>query len=117
MSARGFSPTLALALRQAGEPRTGGAAMTAVQNNRGGASRRAFLSGAAGVTAGVVLRGRESFAQTARHPALGRIDQALMITPDQALDWNMFKAEGGPTYAGSIGWKRYTDFLIEKMQQ
>jgi hypothetical protein len=91
--------------------------MTAVQNNRGGASRRAFLSGAAGVTAGVVLRGRESFAQTARHPALERIDQALMITPDQALDWNMFKAEGGPTYAGSIGWKRYTDFLIEKMQQ
>jgi hypothetical protein len=24
-----------------------------------------------------------------------------MITPKQALDWHVFKAEGGPTYAGS----------------
>jgi len=38
-----------------------------------------------------------------------------MITPDQAWDWNVFKAKGGPTYAGSAGWKRYTDFLIAKM--
>ena len=29
-----------------------------------------------------------------------------MITPDQAWDWNTFKAQGGPTYAGSTGWKR-----------
>src|SRR5439155_23937 len=28
-----------------------------------------------------------------------------------------FKAECGPTYAGSVGWKRYTDFLISKMPQ
>ena len=29
----------------------------------------------------------------------------------------MFKAQGGPTYAGSAGWKRYTDFLIAKMPE
>jgi hypothetical protein len=29
----------------------------------------------------------------------------------------MFKAAGGPTYAGSTGWKRYTDFLVSKMQE
>ncbi len=40
-----------------------------------------------------------------------------MITPDQAWDWNVFKAQGGPTYAGSTGWKRYTDFLIAKMPE
>ena len=40
-----------------------------------------------------------------------------MITPDQAWDWNVFKSRGGPTYAGSAGWKRYTDFLISKLQE
>ena len=29
----------------------------------------------------------------------------------------MFKSKCGPTYAGSTGWKRYTDFLIAKMQE
>jgi hypothetical protein len=29
----------------------------------------------------------------------------------------MFKAQAGPTYAGSAGWKRYTDFLIQKMPE
>jgi hypothetical protein len=46
-----------------------------------------------------------------------RIDPHAMITPDQAWDWNMFKAQGGPTYAGSAGWKRYTDFLVATMQE
>ena len=65
-------------------------------------SRRKFLRSAAGITAGTVL---------SRQPALGprrstaaaqpglvfpKIDPKLMITPDQALAWNMFKAEGGP---------------------
>ena len=40
-----------------------------------------------------------------------------MITRDQAWDWNVFKSRGGPTYAGSAGWKRYTEFLISKMQE
>ena len=39
------------------------------------------------------------------------------MTPEQAWDWNMFKAQVGPTYAGSSGWKRYTDFLLNKMQE
>lgn len=40
-----------------------------------------------------------------------------MITSDQAWDWNVFKSRGGPTYAGGAGWKRYTDFLISKLQE
>lgn len=40
-----------------------------------------------------------------------------MITPEQAWDWNLFKSGGGPTYAGSAGWKRFTDFLISKIQE
>ena len=35
----------------------------------------------------------------------------------RSLDWNVFKAECGPTYAGSVGWKRYTDFLVSKMPE
>ena len=40
-----------------------------------------------------------------------------MITPDQAWGWASFKSQGGPTYAGGAGWKRYTDFLISKMSE
>ena len=67
------------------------------------ASRRTFLKAAAGVTAGTVLPSLWSPSAAAGFP---KIDPRLMITPQQAFDWNMFKAEGGPTYAGSAGWKR-----------
>jgi hypothetical protein len=84
-------------------------------------SRRAFLKAAAGVTAGTVLGpqalwGQVSRANTggaARH--LSKIDSQLMITPGQAADWHVFKSQCGPTYAGSSGWKRFTDFLVSKM--
>lgn len=46
-----------------------------------------------------------------------KTDPALLITPDQAQAWNMFKASCGPTYAGSAGWTRYTNFLLERMQE
>jgi hypothetical protein len=46
-----------------------------------------------------------------------KINPQSMITPYQAWDWNVFKSRGGPTYAGSAGWKRYTDFLVSKMQE
>ena len=46
-----------------------------------------------------------------------QINPHFMITPDQAWDWASFKSQGGPTYAGSAGWKRYTDFLISKMPE
>jgi hypothetical protein len=59
--------------------------------------------------------GRARAATAAAAPAFPKIDPRLLITPDQAWDWNMFKAKGGPTYAGSTGWKRYTDFLVAKM--
>ena len=45
-------------------------------------------------------------------------DSKLLLTPKEALEWETsLKAKGGPTYAGSTGWKRYTDFLISKMQE
>ena len=83
-------------------------------------SRRTFLKTAAGVSAGTVLMrdaiwpGSAAAAETA---ALAKIHQPFMMMPKQALDWNLFKAECGPTYAGSTGWKRYTDFLISKMPE
>jgi hypothetical protein len=87
-------------------------------------SRRRFLKDAAGVTAGTVLARQPLWAQSAGaaaaaqpDPAFPRINPQLMITPDQAWDWNVFKAQGGPTYAGSTGWKRYIDFLIAKMPE
>ena len=91
-----------------------------------GSSRRKFLEAAAGVTAGTVLGRRPLAAQSGRageaaaarsDPPLSRIDPALMITPEQAWDWNLFKARGGPTYAGSTGWRRFADFLVSKMQE
>src|ERR1700677_1528992 len=73
--------------------------------------RRSFLQGMAG-TAAVAALGAP-----AARAADFKINSNLLIPPDQAQAWNAFKAAGGPTYAGSAGWKRYTDFLIEKMQQ
>jgi len=83
-------------------------------------SRRTFLKTAAGASAGAILMRDPVLAQGARKTAtsaLSRIHQPFMITPKQALDWNVFKAECGPTYAGSTGWKRYTDFMISKMPE
>ena len=84
-------------------------------------SRRSFLRSAASLTAGTVLTRQPLWAQgsaaAAANHAFPKIDPKLMITPDQAWDWNMFKAQGGPTYAGSAGWKRYTDFLVAKMAE
>ena len=80
-------------------------------------SRRLFLKAAAGATAGSVLSRQPLWTPAAAAASFPKIDPELMITPDQAFDWNMFKAAGGPTYAGSAGWKRYTDLLIAKMEE
>ena len=40
-----------------------------------------------------------------------------MITPQQAREWHLFKAQAGPTYAGSAGWKRFTDYVIGKIPE
>ena len=86
-------------------------------------SRRTFLKAAAGVTAGTVLAPRSVWAQVARTgeaigPGRSRaIDPRLMISAEQAWDWHVFKSQCGPTYAGSTGWKRFTDFLISKMPE
>ena len=91
-----------------------------------GSSRRTFLKTAAGVAAGTVLTPQELFAQGPRvnataagaaNLAFPKINQQFMITPKQALDWHVFKAECGPTYAGSVGWKRFVDLLISKMPE
>ena len=76
-------------------------------------SRRTFLKAAAGVAAGTALGGRPGAAAS----AFPKIDPQFMITPDQAWEWNVFKSKGGPTYAGSVGWKRYTDFLASKLEE
>jgi hypothetical protein len=87
-------------------------------------SRRTFLKAAAGVTAGTVLGAAPAWSQSrtdgspiASRPAnpLTKINPQYMITPEQAWDWHVLKSECGPTYAGSVGWKRFTDFLISKM--
>jgi hypothetical protein len=84
-------------------------------------SRRSFLKAAASVTAGAVWAPKPSWAESGQgvlpDSVFPKIDRQHMITPDQAWDWNMFKAQGGPTYAGSPGWKRYTDFLIARMPE
>jgi len=76
--------------------------------------RRTFLKAAAGAAAGTMLGTR---ARGAASDPLARINPAFMITPKQAWEWNVFKSEGGPTYAGSAGWKRFTDFLIAKLPE
>src|SRR6202166_5442016 len=85
-------------------------------------SRRNFLK-TAGVAAATVLVRDSPWAQgkpanAASHDfAFPKINPKFMITPDQAWDWASFKSQGGPTYAGSAGWKRYTNFLISKMPE
>src|ERR1700680_1969439 len=89
-------------------------------------SRRNCVKAAASVTAGTALTRQPLWAQSSRasaraaprpNLAFPKINPQFMITPKQAWDWNMFKAQGGPTYAGSTGWKRFTDFLISKMPE
>src|SRR5438552_633795 len=92
---------------------------------RTASSRRTFLKTAAGVAAGTVLSRRSLLAQSGgnaaaaagSHAALSKIDPRLAITPDQAWDWHVFKSACGPTYAGSAGWKRFTDFLAARMPE
>ncbi len=85
-------------------------------------SRRNFLQ-TAGVAAGAALFPESLWTQsehanaTNHHATFPKINRQFMITPDQAWDWASFKSQGGPTYAGGTGWKRYTDFLISKMQE
>jgi hypothetical protein len=82
-------------------------------------SRRTFLKISAGVAAGTVLTRGTQWTQRARAggATFPKINPQFMITPEQAWEWNEFKSRGGPTYAGSAGWKRYTEFLISKMQE
>src|SRR5206468_4998929 len=63
-------------------------------------SRRTFLKAAAGVTAGTGLMGQPLAAQSIARPAAAgthsrfpRIDPKLMITPQQAWDWHVFKSQ------------------------
>jgi hypothetical protein len=89
-------------------------------------SRRRFLKTAAGVAVGTALSRQSPSAQTGRatsasatglHPALAKIHAPFMMTPEQAWDWHVFKGKCGPTYTGSRGWTRYTDFLISKLPE
>ena len=95
------------------------------QSQRSRASRRTFLKATAAVTAGTVLSRRSLWGQSRVAPvstvspraAFPAINRQLMITPQQAWDWHTFKSQCGPTYAGSTGWKRFTEFLLSKMPE
>lgn len=80
-------------------------------------SRRTFLKAAAGVTAGTMLAPHAVWAQAARKTSAMRIDPKLTITSAQALEWHQFKAACGPTYAGSTGWKRFTDYVFTRLPE
>jgi hypothetical protein len=89
---------------------------------KNGSSRRTFLKAAAGLTAGTALSGPRVWAQRAAAAGsstgtFSGIHPPLLITPRQALDWHRFKSECGPTYAGSAGWKRFTEFLIARLPE
>ncbi len=91
-------------------------------HNKADSSRRNFLQ-AAGIAAGAALIPESLWAQakyatpTNRNFNFPQINRQFMITPDQAWDWALFKSQGGPTYAGGTGWKRYTNFLLSKMPE
>jgi hypothetical protein len=81
-------------------------------------SRRTFLKTASAIAVGTILAPRSLRAQLqplAPAVASPGIDPHFMIAPELAWQWNAAKAAMGPTYAGSPGWKAYTDFLIGKM--
>ena len=80
--------------------------------------RRTFLKTAASVAAGTALfRGTEWAQKSPAAATFPKIHKPFLLTPDQAWQWNLFKSQGGPTYAGSTSWKRYTDFLTAKMHE
>ena len=83
-------------------------------------SRRNFLktviAGAVSIREPLWAQGKPAAVST-RNFAFPQINQQFMISPKQAWDWASFKSQGGPTYAGGAGWKRYTDFLISKMAE
>lgn len=85
-------------------------------------ARRTFLKTAAGVAAGTVLA-QPQRAQSVpdgnpqENSALNRTLPRFLMDPTDAWNWNVFKSKCGPTYAGSAGWKQYTNFLIAKMQE
>lgn len=51
------------------------------------------------------------------NPDIVKVNKAFMITPQTAYEWNLYKSQGGPTYAGSPGWKRFTDYVISAARQ
>jgi len=49
--------------------------------------------------------------------AVTKINKKYLMTPQMGLDWNYYKSLGGPTYAGSPGWKHFTDFVMSQAQE
>jgi hypothetical protein len=96
--------------------------MSRGRTKQNGSSRRTFLKAAAGLTAGTALSGSRLWAQgraaaASSAGAFGGIHPPFLITAQQALEWHRFKSQCGPTYAGSAGWQRFTDFLISKLPE
>lgn len=50
------------------------------------------------------------------HPALLRVDTALLPGVEEIQSWHRFKDEGGPTYSGSPAWHRYVSFVEDRLK-
>jgi hypothetical protein len=105
--------------------RNGGRTMSRERTKNNGSSRRTFCKAAAGLTAGTALSPSRLWAQgrptaapaVASAGTFSGVHRPFLMTPRQALEWHRFKSDCGPTYAGSAGWKRFTDFLISKLPE
>lgn len=74
----------------------------------------ATLIGSA-LAAGAIADKEDKAARTSS--AVTKINKRFLMTKDMGLQWNYYKSLGGPTYAGSAGWKSFTDFVISQAQE
>jgi hypothetical protein len=44
-----------------------------------------------------------------------KINEDFMIKADEFYNWHRYKDEGGPTYSGSLSWRRYMSFIETKL--
>ena len=66
---------------------------------------------------GLTLMGSAFAADKGRTGDLKNINPQFMITPDEALDWAIFKSQIGPTYGGSPGANEWMNFIETTMQE
>ena len=50
-------------------------------------------------------------------PAVTKINKRFLMTKQMGYEWNFYKSLAGPTYAGSPGWKSFSDFVVSQAQE